>query len=178
MRPTVSPGVTWEVRLAWGTRPLAAALVSPSRPRLTLGNAPEDDVDTGHPARLELALDPGGALSLSFSAGVEGLVSVQGDAPAALGTLVARGLAVETRGRWRLVLRSGDAAELLVGNLSVHLRQARGRFQALPFDGRHLVALGVALALLLGFFASSLAQVESTLKYLLPAKRPPAAPRR
>lgn len=168
MRPGRSPGVSWEVRLAWGKRPLAAELVWPGRPLLRLGSAPGDDVDTGHPARLELALDPGGALALRFSAGVEGLVSLQGDAPAALGSLVARGLAAEADGAWRLVLRPGDAAELLVGNLSVHLKQARGRFHALPFDGRHLVALGVAVALLLAFLISSLVQVESTLKYLLP----------
>jgi hypothetical protein len=161
------------VRLAWGTHRLAAELVSRARPVLRLGSERGDDVDTGHPARLELALQPDATLALSFSAGVEGLVSLQADAPVALGALVQRGLAVELDGVWRVAMRAGDAAELLVGGLSVHVRQAPGRVSRLAFDGRHLVALALALALLGGLLVSSLSQLESTAKWLVPHAKSP-----
>jgi hypothetical protein len=170
VRTAASPGVTWEVRLAWGTRRLAAEVVSPARRVLRLGSAPGDDVDTGHAARLELELEADAGLRLRFSPGVEGLVSLQGDSPVALGGLVQRGLAREVGGAWQLRLQAGDAAELVVGQLSVHLRRARGRVQRLAFDGRHLVALLVALALLGGLLATGLSGVPS-LRSMLPTRR-------
>jgi hypothetical protein len=171
VKTSTSPGVAWEVRLAWGTRRLAAELVSPARPVLRLGSDPGDDVDTGHPARLELQLQPDASLVLHFSDGVEGLVAVQAQAPVSLGVLVQRGVAAEAGGAWRLPLRPGDAAELLVGGLSVHLRRAPGRVQFLAFDARHLVALVLALALLGGLVGSALSQLEPVSKWLGPTRK-------
>jgi hypothetical protein len=170
------PGVTWEVRLAWGTRALAAELVSPARPLLRLGNAPGDDVFTGRSGGLELALEGDASLSVRFSAQVEGLVALRGHAPRPLGELVRLGLASEAEGRWVVRLSPGDAAELVVGDVSVHLRQARGRYQRLPFDVRHLGVLVLAVAFLVGLLFTALSQLPPSFRTLVPPR--PTAPGR
>ncbi len=145
MDPSVAPGTTWEVRLRWGSRRLAAELLGVERTTLKLGNEKDDDVDTGSAARLQFRHTAQG-LEVEFSTGVSGSASVRGDGGVSLGQLVQRGAAVEARpGLWRLVLHDGDEASLVVGGLVVDVRRARGRIRRLGFDLRVLVLIGLAL---------------------------------
>ncbi len=145
MDPTLAPGTTWEVRLRWGSRRLAAELLGVDRTRLSLGNEPGDDVDTGSPVRLKFELLPQG-LVVDFSLGVTGTASVRGDQPVTVGQLVERGAAVELApGTWRLTLGEKDRATLVVGMLVVDVRRAQGRIRRLGFDPRVLVLVGLAL---------------------------------
>jgi hypothetical protein len=181
VKPSEAPGATWEVRLRWGNRRLAAELLGLERRRLTLGNAAGDDVDTGNDARLVCEVTEQGALLVQFSTGVQGTVSVAGDDPITLGQLTQRGLATEaqlaTGAAWTLTLRQEDRATLKVGALLVDLRRARGRYQRLHFDYRVLVVLGLALLAVGLLFVSLLTPAPPMhLPPVRPARTRPAAP--
>jgi hypothetical protein len=168
--PSVAPGTTWEVRLRWGSRRLAAELLGVERTTLKLGNQPDDDVDTGSAARLQFRLT-GRGLEVEFSTGVAGTASVRGDVATPLGQLVQRGEAVEARPEtWRLLLHDGDEAKLVVGGLVVDVRRARGRIRRLGFDLRVLVLIALAL-LGVGVVVTSVA--APTPPPRLPVKRAP-----
>lgn len=160
MNTAQAPGTTWEVRLRWGNRRLAAELLGLERRSLTLGNAAGDDVDTGSEARLTCEVGDEGGLVVRFSTGVQGTVSQQGDDPIDLGQLTQKGLAVESKlaghPGWTFRLTQRDRATLKVGALLVELRRARGRYQRLHFDYRVLVVLGLALVAIAMIFISVL----------------------
>ena len=181
MKPAEAPGLTWEVRLRWGNRRLAAELLGLDRRTLTLGNAAGDDVDTGSDARLRCELRDDGSLEVRFSTGVQGTVSLRGDEPMALGQLTQRGLAIEQAmpegTAWVFAMQASDRATLQVGSLLVELRRARGRYQRLHFDYRVLVILALAL-LAIGLLFVSLAAPPPPLHLPrpLPAKVKPRTP--
>jgi hypothetical protein len=152
--PTIAPGTTWEVRLRWGSRRLAAELLGVDRTTLTLGNDAGDDVDTGSTARLKFELTPGG-LVVDFSLGVTGTASLHGDSAVSVGQLVERGAVSELLpGTWRLTLTEKDQAKLVVGMLVVEVRRAQGRFRRLGFDPRVLVLVGLAVLAIAALVAS------------------------
>jgi hypothetical protein len=174
MDPTIAPGTTWEVRLRWGSRRLAAELLGVDRTRLVLGNEPGDDVDTGSPVRLKFELTPEG-LVVDFSLGVTGTASLRGDQAVTVGQLVERGAVSELMpGTWRLTLGDKDHAKLVVGMLVVDVRRAQGRIRRLGFDPRVLVLVGVAL-LAIAIMVASIAAPTPTPHLPMRPVKPKAA---
>jgi hypothetical protein len=148
MKTNAAPAGAWEVRVRWGNRALSAEVLDPrGRTELSLGDQPEDDIATGHPARLRFAWKEG-RLELRFSAGVLGSAALRGDAATTLSALASRGAITEGAEGFTLVLSAGDTAELTVGRLKVDVREAKGRFPRLPIDTKALVVVVLALAAL------------------------------
>lgn len=147
MKTHGAPGITWAVRLRWGSRRLAAELLGGQRRRLTAGSEPEDDLVTSGQGRVELDVDAGGSLRVAFSLGVTGHLQLGDGAARLLGECIERGEVREEAGYFVVRLAPDHRARLRLGSLTMDLRRAGGRLQRLPYDAR---VLGLVLLALVG----------------------------
>lgn len=160
MKTEAAPQSVWAVRVRWGNRRLAAELLDGrGRHELSLGDSPDDDVTVGAPVRVRFTWSEQG-LGVRFSAGVTGTVSLRGDHPVSLSSLVERGVVREEKQEWTLSMAGDDALVLRIGTLSVDVRRARSRFVRLPLDARALLMIVLALIAVAVVVASVLAPAE------------------
>ncbi|MCU0699417.1 MAG: hypothetical protein MUC96_23170 [Myxococcaceae bacterium] len=145
MKTVVAPDSAWEARLRWGSRRLTAEVLDGrGRTTLKLGDGPDDDIAIGSSARLELTWVPTG-LEVRFSAGVEGEVSMRGDAARTFSELVRTGRVKEAADGFMLTLDAAEVLTVRIGTLIAEVRRARGRFPRLPIDATALVFIALAL---------------------------------
>lgn len=144
----------------WGDRSLEAEVVDGrGRKSLSLGERAEDDFVIGGGAQLRFTWTQTG-LDVSFTTGVSGTASLQGDAPVPLGVLVERGLVKETAGAFTLSLSGTDALSLRVSGQDIEVKRARGRIARLRIDLWATIALISGLLLLAVWIASTILPME------------------
>lgn len=154
MKTTSARANAWEIRMRWGDRSLEAEVVDGRRRKvLSLGERAEDDFVIGGGARLLFTWTETG-LEVTFSTGVSGTASLQGDAPVPLGMLVERGLVKEAAGAFTFSLSGTDALTLQVSGQVIEVKQARGRIARLHIDVWATAAL-IAGLVLLGLWVAS-----------------------
>ena len=144
----------------WGDRALEAEVVDGrGRKTLSLGERAEDDFVIGGGARLHFAWSEGG-LKVSFSTGVGGTASLNGDAPVPLGQLVDRGAVKEAGGTYDVTLSGTDSLLLQVSGQVIEVRKARGRIARLRIDLWATAALVMSLFLLALWLASTILPMQ------------------
>lgn len=132
----------------WGNSPLEAEVVDGrGRKTLSLGERAEDDFVIGGGARLHFNWTESG-LDVTFSTGVGGTATLQGNAPVPLGVLVERGTVKETNGAYYVSISGADALTLQISGQVIEVRQARARVARLKLDLWATLALVAGLVLL------------------------------
>lgn len=145
--------------MRWGDRVLEADVVDARKPLLTLGEKPEDAFVIANGARVALAWHDG-ALEVEFSLGVSGTASLQGDAPAALGALVERGVITERNGGYAFSMSGHDSLELHVAGQIIDVRRAKGRVARVSLDLVATLALITGLGLLAAWIIATVGGME------------------
>lgn len=145
--------------MRWGDRVLEADVVDANKPRVTLGENPDDAFVIAHGARISLTWD-NGALQVEFSLGVSGTASLKGDSPVALGALVERGAITERDGGFAFSMSGQDSLELQVAGQIIDVRRAKGRVSRVSLDLVATIALVTGLGLLAAWIIATVGGME------------------
>ncbi len=160
MKTTSAPANAWEIRMKWGDRSLEAEVVDgQGRKSLSLGEREQDDFVIGSGATIQMAWHPQG-LAVSFSTGVTGTASLQGQTPTSLSELVERGVAKESDGHFTIGLSGTDSLSLHVSGQVIDVKRARGRVARLRIDVLAITALVVGLLLLVLWLGSTILPMQ------------------